>query len=435
MQTINPNSFHFIHNNNNNSSDIDIVDSNDHNITFTMHRYLQPIIKNSSSSSSKKTTTKTFDDDFELKDSEQEELKRTNKDDYDNAIDIDNQPTSLPSPTIQSRQTSSTIQQQPQQQQQQQSSSAWRLGSSTCVLGERIAVVDSLEFYKGLKIKGIDYYTDSTVLLSFNDGNGGQNNNKPSVYKISSFYENITNKQLFIELIIVQRSDECGKKSSSAKQLFPTKRSISVKVTDITRITMCTIEPENQIKSKPSLPMNGFFCSDADYAELINAKGKKRSMYDKIIFSTPTSSQIDEGNNSSTQVVDQDEITPTQKRKSDFIDLEEFDFNNNNNNSNNDPSKEKLSKTADVQVKSKKDNIIKDIEQEEEEEEKEDILKEKPRRLKRLKKAKDNNNISIDIDSENDDNAQGNNHTSTSSSQERKLILSPQKKLKRKNHP
>jgi len=184
MQTINPSSLYYIYNqsnnnnnnnnnninyniNNNNNSDTNTNTNN--NSIFNMDKYLQPVIKinekKGNGGSNKKTLSNVkVDDAFELKESEEEELRANKEHDDYYTIDIDKPaPTALPSPTMESKQ-----QQQQQQNNSnnknttaQQHTSHWRLASSTCVLGDRIALVNNLEFYKGLKIKGIDYYTDS----------------------------------------------------------------------------------------------------------------------------------------------------------------------------------------------------------------------------------------------------------------------------------
>eukprot|EP01132_Coremiostelium_polycephalum_P008333 gene8333-10237_t len=170
-----------------------------------------------------------------------------------------------------------------------------------------------LEFYNGLKYNAIDYYTDSTVIITLNDtttsssvvtSKSFKNDNQTSssltsknigkIYKISSFWENRDTATSFVELIEIHRPEEIegGKKPfHGSKQLFPSKQVVIKKLNQIKTMVLCTVEPLNTYQHRHAFPINAYYCLDEMYSRLTNFKGPKRLIYDEFVTPSSQSSQ------------------------------------------------------------------------------------------------------------------------------------------------
>ncbi|EGG20008.1 hypothetical protein DFA_07124 [Cavenderia fasciculata] len=176
-------------------------------------------------------------------------------------------------------------QQHKQQQQQQKGVQVLKSrGSNTLWVGPPVASVKSMIFYSIMKFNGVDYYTDSIVMIQDTQYPG-----QDRVYKISSFWETKDkSSQCFIELIPIQRPEETplGRKAyHGEKQLLPSIECVIKKISTIRKMMFCTVEKYTQWMSRTSYPPNSFYCQDKDY-EIMMTKGFKRLEYDGV-FTIP----------------------------------------------------------------------------------------------------------------------------------------------------
>ncbi|KYQ88355.1 hypothetical protein DLAC_11055 [Tieghemostelium lacteum] len=222
---------------------------------------------------------------------------------------------------------------------EKKSQSNWKpRNQGTNWIGDIIATVDSMEFYNGLKFNGIDYFTDNTVLISVHKKNS-DTGDIMKMYKISSIWENREFGHTYMELIHILKPEELegGRKSSHGlKQVFKSKMVTILKLNDIKRMTLVTVESQTNYDMKPNQPMNVYYCVDKELDFIHYYKGKKRALYDDVIFqsnqlsqhSTPPFNNNQSSQKSLNKSNSSDIISPNKKRKNiDIIEIEDDHLN------------------------------------------------------------------------------------------------------------
>ncbi|GAM17869.1 hypothetical protein SAMD00019534_010440 [Acytostelium subglobosum LB1] len=159
-------------------------------------------------------------------------------------------------------------------------------------IGQSVARINSMSFYKGFRLFGLDYYVDFTIMVDDSDIGGVSTS---QLYKISSLWQSDDDNCPYAELIVIKKSGDNNKRSTkqqggAPQHIILTKEVVIRKLSRLRRILHCTIDPQSVYKKRAYYPDNAYYCLDQDY-NVINYKGPKRLLYDSVALVSPPASQ------------------------------------------------------------------------------------------------------------------------------------------------
>ncbi|EFA82659.1 hypothetical protein PPL_04353 [Heterostelium album PN500] len=181
-------------------------------------------------------------------------------------------------------------------------------------VGGKVAEINDLSYYRGIKLNGIDYYVDFTI--EADDLIANRYASGPSmIFKLSALWQSNDDQIPYAELTVINRfiSRNSNNNTSQSSQnnfrskprppvsrsrdisldqcVVPTKEVIIRKISNLGGVRHCTVEPLSVYRTREYFPRNAYYCDDSN-DRLLSYKGPKRRAYDSITLVSPPASQV-----------------------------------------------------------------------------------------------------------------------------------------------